>query len=622
MAPLYGLDAYVMPPPFSALLSLAMIAGIDALGVFVIRNLPLQSGKAAAWLRYQAPLIGAALIAALTFPLVLLGSFPQNQAILCAASLALWGIIHWVSAITRMYMSKLVMIRIKSLDATGMALALFFLAYGLLALGPVTEADSLDYHIGVALEILRTGAFPVQPEWFHSRLAGSGELLIAIGLSIGAEQFGALLQLSGVLAVVSLFLAVPGRNGAADRWLALAVASSPVFVAWVASPKPMLLPGAMTTAALLIIHFYLREPSANTEKIKVRNAFILVCLLTMTAANMKLNFMLSGGVVGGFAALSLIRSRFRVFLLSIAAPMFLLILTPFAFWKSLHFGGNPIDAFFQAFPGNWPGTAEFELMLRSYRDTQLIFPLSLLIPQGFGSVTTVIGIGLIYLASCVNWHKFKARGIVVTGITVLLVGFFYGQKNARFFLEPFYWLLIAYHLNGLDGRPILILTGRLVKALTLLQSGIVYAMLIIGLFTLLPGALLPSWREDVMRSFANGYATMQWADKVLPPDTTIVSQIRSVALAPRHAIPSDWRDYVSEQDEKQYTSIVVEKKPNFVLTQTVRGGSAPQLPCTSEVYAGPFATAVSTRNPFNAGSPYDAWLLRIDLQCLNEEANK
>jgi hypothetical protein len=35
---------------------------------------------------------------------------------------------------------------------------------GLLALAPVTDADSLDYHVGVALAVLNSGTFPVAPE--------------------------------------------------------------------------------------------------------------------------------------------------------------------------------------------------------------------------------------------------------------------------------------------------------------------------------------------------------------------------------------------------------------------------------------------------------------------------
>jgi hypothetical protein len=208
---------------------------------------------------------------------------------------------------------------------------------------------------------LNTGAFPVRPEWFHSRLAGSGEVLIAIGLAIGAEQFGALMQLLGVWAIVLLFLVTPGGSSTEGKWIALAVVSCPAFIAWVASPKPMLLPGAMTTAALLLIYFHLREIHDKKPVGEVRNAFVLVCLLTMTPATMKLNFMLSGGVVGGLAVMLLARSKFRANAILIGIPMFFIILLPFAFWKSQYFGGGVLAAFVHAknLPGHYSSLPDF-----------------------------------------------------------------------------------------------------------------------------------------------------------------------------------------------------------------------------------------------------------------------
>ncbi len=58
-----------------------------------------------------------------------------------------------------------------------------FIAVALLlaALGPATDADSLDYHLGAAMEWLRAGGTTVRADWLHFRLAGLGEPLIALG---------------------------------------------------------------------------------------------------------------------------------------------------------------------------------------------------------------------------------------------------------------------------------------------------------------------------------------------------------------------------------------------------------------------------------------------------------
>jgi hypothetical protein len=614
---LFGLDANILPPPFSAILSLAMLAGVDGLGVVFLRALPSFAGKATPpWLRYQAPVVGAALLAAVIFPLALAGVFFRPLALGLAVALATAGASQGARLLQHLLTPKQITERLRDGSPIGFALAALALGYGLLALGPVTEADSLDYHIGVALEILNTGGLPIRPEWFHSRLAGSGEVLIALGLAAGAEQFGALLQALGVLSIASLFVSLPNREGTGERWIALALLSCPVFVAWVASPKPMLLPGAMTTTALLLTFFRLRSHVMEPSPTGIRTTFLLVCLLTMVAATMKLNFLLSGGVVGGWAMLLLLRSRFRWHGALIAALMFCLTLLPFALWKSHYFGGTVLGALLTPLPGNWPGTAEFEALLRAYRDTNIVFPTSLIVPAGIGTVTTVLGAGLLVILSCGGLLRIPLnREIAILALIVSAGGMVLGQHNARFFLEPFYWLLIACHLGGglARGRA-----ERAVKVVLSVQAVAVAAMLAVGIAGTLPGALLPHWRDKIMDRMANGYTAMKWAGEVLPPEVAVISTLRSVALLPRFAIANDWRAFVDQGsiDERVYIAAIVAKQPEFILVTAEKDGLPPQMPCSLSAYAGPHPARVATRNPFNAGSTYDSWILRIDPSCL------
>jgi hypothetical protein len=171
----------------------------------------------------------------------------------------------------------------------------------------------------------------------------------------------------------------------------------------------------------------------------------------------------------------------------------------------------------------------------------------------------------------------------------------FGQRNARFFLEPFYWFLIAYHLGCLSTKSFSISTWRPIKFQISIQAVAVYVMLT--------------------------FAAMRWAHAVLPVGVTMISTIRSVALAPRFVIANDWQSYVSEGSPgaKVYASIVAEKSPEYVLISTGQGAPAPQTPCAKNVYAGPFSAEVATRNPFNSGSRYDTWLLKLDPACLRKD---
>ena len=145
------------------------------------------------WLRWQGPVVGAAVIASVLYPVALLGWFPRNIAVVLAMVVLLVGAAHGSELVKSVWPLAIGLIRSRVGRTGGNLFWLITVGLGLIAVGPVTDADSLDYHVGVALVLLNTGTFPFSPEWFSSRLAGSGEVLIALGLSIGAEQFGSLL---------------------------------------------------------------------------------------------------------------------------------------------------------------------------------------------------------------------------------------------------------------------------------------------------------------------------------------------------------------------------------------------------------------------------------------------
>ena len=43
-----------------------------------------------------------------------------------------------------------------------------------LSLSPVTDADSLDYHIGYGLNVINNGTFSPRYDWYHNMLSGHG----------------------------------------------------------------------------------------------------------------------------------------------------------------------------------------------------------------------------------------------------------------------------------------------------------------------------------------------------------------------------------------------------------------------------------------------------------------
>ena len=74
----------------------------------------------------------------------------------------------------------------------------------MIAAAPITHADSLAYHLTSASHILFEGKFNTEIIPFEDKVAGSGEIIIALGLSY--QQFGSLIQFSSLFSLLSQYL--------------------------------------------------------------------------------------------------------------------------------------------------------------------------------------------------------------------------------------------------------------------------------------------------------------------------------------------------------------------------------------------------------------------------------
>ena len=235
---------------------------------------------------------------------------------------------------------------------------------------------------------------------------------------------------------------------------------------------------------------------------KGRNIYGLICLLVMTAAVTKINFMVSGAIVGIFALMRMIKKKEAVNAVLISLSMCIMIIVPPIIWKHYHYGGSEIMEYISPFPGNWPGMQEFEKALREHRESSIMFPLSLLIPSGLGQITTIIGIG-VYLAiiGLLNIKKYEHKSALFVVIVTILLLYFLGQHSSRFFLEPFIWLLILT-LVASESKESIVL--KIYKHGIMLQGILVCAIIGYGVITLTVGSISPKYHQKVMSQFANG----------------------------------------------------------------------------------------------------------------------
>ena len=616
----YGLDAVIAPPPLSGAFSLLLLAGCDAVGLHGGRLFfHFAREGAPGWERWQAPVLGALLLGVILFPLALLGFAGVFVLRPVAALLALAGAFHgWrrrrqVGRILRGLPSRFRDAGVYARIAFGLVL-LMAAALAFIALGPVTNADALDYHIGIALRILENGGFPQTPEWFHGRLAGSGEVLNALGLAVGAEAFGALLQYAGLVGLTALLSvesrrAVPGAPGTERAaLLALLLISSSVVLFLASAPKPQLLPQAMVTLALALVV----TGGSQAEDARPLRQVTLVYMLALSAVTARLSFLVTGGLVC-LAGLAVgWRRRQLLPTIVIAFSVACALLLPHVLWKVHVYGADFVSALLEPLPGRWPGTAEFAADLRAYTDGGLPFPLSIFVPASPGTISTVLGIAPLFVLalrprSTRVWLVLGAAAFAVAGYTVL------GQRTSRFYFDALSWLLLAMAIaEAREFRP----GGA--RWLAIAQGLGTATLAAIGAFMLFPGALSPGMREAVMRRSADGYTVMRWADGVLPADAVLLSVPRSLALAPRPAVSFDWVTRMGDDERtwRPYLELLRERGITHMLHVGAAESTGVFRDCLGARIAGPYHTRTATRNPFNRGPVMTAYVSAIDVERL------
>lgn len=624
---MFSLDQWVATPPLSALFSIFLIAGLDLLGRSFLRTLGFDVESHKDWVRWQAPMVGAMLLAIVLYPLALAGltalGHMQSGAIACITC-GLWNLLR-AAAPAPLLAQRLTTCwaSLRAQSGSRMLLLLILLGMFLLALGPVTSADALDYHMAVAIAVLNHSGVQVVPEWFIGRLAGNGEILNAFALSVGAEQFGSLLQYVSLLGVVGIILfanrdvhaQADTKEQAASDLIALAAFSAPILLFLISAPKPQMWPIAMTTFAFaLVVHPSRRGLSRRGALV----GFALVCGLLMTASQAKFNYLLGGGVVGFLVLWGMVKLRLLMASLCVGLVAAAMIVGPAVVWKSSAFHASWFESLTHPLPGHLPGTDAFIAMAKGATDqaSPLPFPFLMFIPTSFGSFSTLLGFGWLVLIGLRPGRDSRLWVGIGAAVFMAIAGAILAPPSARMYLEPYYWALIVLVLQ--PATPNVLKGFELVKSIVRVQAVVVAVVCWLGAINLFPGALTTEWRTGVMQSAANGYQIMRWADTVLPPNAVVLNERRSMALLPREGVSYDWSGFVdiTSDEARLYLDRLKSRAVSHMLLAGPVNRHMPISNCFGKVFAGPFVGHVATRNPFNKGPNYEVWIAEFDSERL------
>lgn len=628
---MYSLDQLAAPPPFSAILSLLLILGCDLLGKSLLQAFKLINSRSIGWIRWQSSIVGAMLLSIIIYPLTLVNLTPRLFLQEIAISVIGLGIYKTYQIIKWVYKNKKEVKKYYGLikkQAYIRKLWMFMLlGMGVLAMGPITHADALDYHLGVAIAILNEGGMPVMPEWFLSRLAGNGEVLNALTISIGAEQFASLLQYVSLLSIIIVIFSANNVGQKSNTFngnkrldlIMLAAVSTPVLLFLVSSSKPQLWPIGMITFALaLIIHPSQRK---NYKSNPLTN-YTLICSLIMTASQAKFNYLLDAGVVGCFAMLFMIKQRYFWASLAISILTATIILAPPILWKTLMFNANLMDTLIHPLPGHLQGT-DTVMKIAQYSsdsDSNFSFPFSILIPTNLGSYGSMLGIGFLLLINLRTGNDWLLRTGGFAALIVVIINIYFAPPSSRYFLEPYFWLLLILSAQSNKKYPD---SFHWIKWPIFVQAFFSAISIFFGVIVFSPGALSAEWRSQIMKFHATGYELMEWVDKVLPKNAILLNTNRSMALLPRDGVAGAGytfllRANLKDPKAKIYLDRLKFKKVSHILISGPIDYNAPLAHCYGNILAGPHATSSVSRNPFVGTIKTEEWILEFKSEKLPE----
>ena len=200
----FGIENNILYPPWSLIISLLIINGLYYFG-FNISKLIFKNIK---YLKINLALsipLSFAFLSLLIFPMALLGILEK---------IVYNYLNHFYRIrIAKVFINKLLFnnlklifgFRFKKISFSKMIEILLLTTFFLLSCSPITDADSINYHVAVSLNILNFGIFQLILNGFIQNCLEVGEVINALALSVGAEQFGSLIQFFSIASINIIF---------------------------------------------------------------------------------------------------------------------------------------------------------------------------------------------------------------------------------------------------------------------------------------------------------------------------------------------------------------------------------------------------------------------------------
>ena len=623
MEPLYHTDLQI--PILSLLFGVILILGLFKFGQIIIQKTDLNIIiNKYSENNYQNILVSTSLTIFIFYPLILFfnsGIFFLKIYTYIIFILGIFSLLEFSKDYNKIISNILPIIKKPIFSFNNLEIILTFLliaGFFLLSFAPVTNADSVDYHLYAAKYLLENGHYPNFLTNFHStRLSGAGELMIAMGLMVGSEQFSSILQASGL---ITLFGVLKKYNANLFFWLLLL--SSPVLIFFISSIKPQLF---SICASSFIFTIIIKEIFTKTEidKIFFYQVFVFCIFILFINTQVKFSFFLSSFILTTLLIYLSIKKRIYFKTLITLVVLYALIILPAHLWKYAQFGGNFFELFISPFSTDLYGLKNFKAYLTNLNQGNLFY--WMIFPQDSRLISQTLGFGtLLFFCLFSKLKKENAFMIIIVILFMIFVHYF-GQYTARFFLEIYFWLSLFFIILIKKFKA-----NFFYKLIIYGQSTLVIAILFFGVITLTKGVITSNLRDQVLSDHANGYLFFKWTNHQLKKykyDGPIISSKRSIAFLNNISIPPEHLYFVdyTKKEALPYVEEIKKINPKYIIVSKETNLFDIYTKCIiKEVEVGKKIDKLAVRNPFLKSNNYsDVHMYELNLDkypaCLDKD---
>ena len=506
---------------------------------------------------------------------------------------------------------------------TRLLLFIIILGYFIISLLPITDPDSLDYHLTLPYLSLINGKFFIQNEWFTSQLAGAGEALIIFGLAVNAYKLSSILQFTAlfsiIVAILNLKLEKNYLNINSKILICLAILCIPSFLFLTFTSKPQLFAIGTNFIAFLMVFFIL--PFEKNDK-KFIIIFSIISFLCLSATQYKFSFFLSSGIILLFACTELFKRKLLFKGLFIILVFFLIVVFPREFFDYKYLSQDIIRNFFSPATDDY-ATESFISSLKHGPGNPRYSPYWIFLPFnqfGFslGVVTEIVGLSI--LIFLVNFQFKPIKKIIYASVIFFILAIPFGQPTGRFFIEPFLWLTVGslFYLSSKNN-----LVFRICKKIITINSIVIFIVISFTIITFIPGIFSIKNHKNILTKYANGYDLYVWANENLPNDSVILTTHRSYLFSENEFVSYDFRLYVrTEEGLNHYLDLLIKKQPTHILYNDLDRNLKQDFlkNCRGKLVAkGKNVHNKNPRNPFNKNKvSYDGYIYEINVDNLKK----